>query len=309
MRNQKWQSSWTSFAIAALVVCFTTTAQADWSDDFNGGALNPNWVFGSDGGDPDTFLDGQIIDNQLVLTADTTPGDGGVQSGFGIRVDGFFEDVFMTGVVNPGEDSNINDSVGLMARANTLTQSFYFAELNYNAGELIIYRNNPGVEGGNSNVAIEPIDVTFSDSVYLEFELIGSQINLWAYEDETKANELASVSFDDTSDAALVSGLTGVFVNENFSALPMLGVWDDLTATAIITTPPGDIDGDGDVDGTDFLLIQRGFGDTTSQQDLDDWLANYPTPMPLGASAIPEPSTLCLSIGMMLLGGIRRRRS
>ncbi len=307
MRNQKWQTSWTSFVVATLVACLAASAQADWSDDFSG-PLNPLWQFGSDGGDAGSFLGGQIINEQLVLTADMTPGEGGVQSGFGLRIDGFFDDVFMTGVVNPGEDPDINDSVGFIARANTVNQSFYFAELNYTAGELIIYRNNPGVDGGNSNVAIEPIDVSFTDSVYMEFEIIGSQINLWAYEDATKAMELASVSFNDTSDAALVSGLTGVFVNENFSGVPMLGVWDDLTATAITTGTPGDIDGDGDVDGQDFLLIQQGFGDTTDQQDLDDWHTNYPTAAPIAASAVPEPSTLTLTMGMLLLGGTRRRR-
>ena len=55
---------------------------------------------------------------------------------------------------------------------------------------------------------------------------------------------------------------------------------------------PGDFDGDGDVDGADFLAWQR----DPSIGNLGDWQANYGTPVPLSESsvAVPEPATLVL---------------
>jgi hypothetical protein len=72
---------------------------------------------------------------------------------------------------------------------------------------------------------------------------------------------------------------------------------------------PGDIDVDGDVDGQDFLLIQRGLGTTTSAADIAAWKANFATAV--GATgAVPEPSTLGLALVLVGVGGrcARRRR-
>lgn len=306
MRNPTWQSAWSSLCAAMLVVCFNVSAQADWSEDFNSGSFNNFWQFGSDGGDANTFLGGQIIGGELVLTADTTPGEGGAQTGFGVVLTEVFDDVLMTGVINPSGNGDINDSVGLLIRGNTVNQTFYMAEVNYNAQELIIYRNNPGVSGGNSNLVVEPLSISFTDSVYVEFEAIGSQLTAWAFEDETKANQLAMATFDDTDPAALSSGLSGVLVNENFGGLPVLGIWDDLTASRIVAGNPSDIDGDGDVDGDDFLQIQQEFGSTTGAQDIADWQTNYGTSS-LAAVAVPEPATLALAAGCLLIGALRRQ--
>ena len=72
---------------------------------------------------------------------------------------------------------------------------------------------------------------------------------------------------------------------------------------------PGDFDGDGDVDGGDFIAWQS--GDTSNpppdQTDLNTWLANFPTPAQPAATAVPEPATgvlLCLA-GIVL--AMRRR--
>ena len=68
----------------------------------------------------------------------------------------------------------------------------------------------------------------------------------------------------------------------------------------------GDFDGDGDVDGNDFLVWQRDLGVGA----LADWQNNYGAGSPLSASAqaVPEPgvaSMLLLSCGVLL--GMRRR--
>lgn len=70
------------------------------------------------------------------------------------------------------------------------------------------------------------------------------------------------------------------------------------------TGTPGDADGDGDVDGADFLLLQR-----DNPAGIADWIASYPAAAPLAASAaVPEPSAAVLLVGMAL-GLFGRRRS
>jgi hypothetical protein len=63
-----------------------------------------------------------------------------------------------------------------------------------------------------------------------------------------------------------------------------------------------DFDGDGDVDGRDFLIWQRGGSpDPRSAGDLADWQANYGVAPITGAStAVPEPASVC----MLLAGSI-----
>ena len=72
---------------------------------------------------------------------------------------------------------------------------------------------------------------------------------------------------------------------------------------------PGDFNGDGSVDGRDFLAWQRGESpNSLSAGDLADWQNNY-GPGPLAAvSAVPEPSCLLL-LGSVLATCVLRRRS
>jgi hypothetical protein len=80
-------------------------------------------------------------------------------------------------------------------------------------------------------------------------------------------------------------------------------------------TTPGDFDEDGDVDGRDFLMWQRGespngtLGGPVSGLDLVDWQANYGGGGgPLAAlAAVPEPGSLMLA-GISLAFAFGRRR-
>lgn len=65
-----------------------------------------------------------------------------------------------------------------------------------------------------------------------------------------------------------------------------------LSIEAAIVGQRGDFDADGDVDGLDFLIWQRGNSpDPFSSEDLADWQANYGgTSLLAGASSVPEPS-------------------
>ncbi len=75
---------------------------------------------------------------------------------------------------------------------------------------------------------------------------------------------------------------------------------------ALVTTIPGDFDGDGDVDGRDFLVWQR----NTSVGNLSDWQANYGVGLSAVSTAVPEPTSLVLvGLAMSAVTGCRRRRS
>lgn len=71
------------------------------------------------------------------------------------------------------------------------------------------------------------------------------------------------------------------------------------------TATPGDFDGDGDVDGRDFLTWQRDPG----VGSLLDWQNSYPTGgLTAGFVAVPEPASLLLALSAALFAGSRRRR-
>jgi autotransporter-associated beta strand protein len=85
-----------------------------------------------------------------------------------------------------------------------------------------------------------------------------------------------------------------------------------LTVIPLSVTLPGDFDGDGDVDGRDFLVWQRGGSpNPLSAEDLAEWRAAYaPGGMATFAAmsvSVPEPATgVSLLIG--LVGLLARRR-
>ncbi len=84
------------------------------------------------------------------------------------------------------------------------------------------------------------------------------------------------------------------------------------TSFTLVAPEPesADFDEDGDVDGRDFLLWQRGESpNPLSSGDLELWQEQYGTGSLSAAMAIPEPAALCLAIsGLATLGFLGRRR-
>lgn len=61
----------------------------------------------------------------------------------------------------------------------------------------------------------------------------------------------------------------------------------------------GDFDGDGDVDGRDFLVWQRGNSPSSlSASDLADWQNNYGLATLAAATAVPEPGCIATLLGL-----------
>ena len=87
---------------------------------------------------------------------------------------------------------------------------------------------------------------------------------------------------------------------QTFVSLPGLAthIFDNLTVWSAPLFPVDvDLDGDGDVDGQDFLLIQQ-----NDPSLVPDWEANYGMGSPplVGVQSVPEPSSVGL-MGLALL--------
>jgi hypothetical protein len=119
----------------------------------------------------------------------------------------------------------------------------------------------------------------------------------------------------------------GTFASGTFSIV--VGAGADLgdiflNYAAVGPAVPGDFDGDGDVDGADFVAWQTNFptatgavyqqGDADFDGDVDGadfvvWQTNFPFPTSPGTSPVPEPTTLLLgAIAAVGLLAIRRRK-
>ncbi|QDS97963.1 PEP-CTERM sorting domain-containing protein [Adhaeretor mobilis] len=108
--------------------------------------------------------------------------------------------------------------------------------------------------------------------------------------------------------------LVGTFGGEDLFISYNAGDGNDV---ALFTSgTPGNFDSDDDVDGDDFLTLQRrfgqqGFGSSNHGNDLAAWNANYGTTttpsFALATQAVPEPSTgILLVLGMVGLAAERR---
>lgn len=99
---------------------------------------------------------------------------------------------------------------------------------------------------------------------------------------------------------------SGIF-NRNSATVFDQDTVDALTGGA---SQPGDFDGDGDVDGADYLAWQRGNSPNPgSAADLAAWQDNYGTSAAATADvSVPEPTTLVMAVVIGLAAGIRSRR-
>ncbi len=110
------------------------------------------------------------------------------------------------------------------------------------------------------------------------------------------------------------TGVTTAFLDldDSTSLFQSSGIGDKTDFFTLSTgTQAGDFDGDGDVDGADFLFWQRNFP-TLDASDLADWESNYGSPLSAaeGVSAVPEPTTaLMLLVGVALMPLAARRRA
>lgn len=93
-------------------------------------------------------------------------------------------------------------------------------------------------------------------------------------------------------DATLAAGEVHQFYLDGFNTFYSYDVIIDNTVGG--ASNDGDFDGDGDIDGRDFLRWQRGDSPSPfSAADLAAWQAEYGAPL-IALDAVPEPATLAL---------------
>jgi hypothetical protein len=133
-----------------------------------------------------------------------------------------------------------------------------------------------------------------------------ASITNFAFPRPTSLNDYsATIRVRSTTDTLTIFGTT----TAGFGGTRLNAV--ELYAVAI----PGDFDGDGDVDGADFVAWQTNFpkasGATLAQGDADGdgdvdgadfvvWQTNFPTPSAPGAAPVPEPAAVAL-FGLALI--------
>lgn len=100
----------------------------------------------------------------------------------------------------------------------------------------------------------------------------------------------------------LLDDLTFSFLLSGTGEASRVGFVDYFSAAPI----DGDFDGDGDVDGIDFLAWQRGDSpDPLSASDLSNWQSNYGSPggsLVAATGAVPEPTSAVHFMLMLLIG-------
>jgi hypothetical protein len=71
---------------------------------------------------------------------------------------------------------------------------------------------------------------------------------------------------------------------------------------------PGDFDGNGVVDGSDYVVWRKGFGTSYNEAAYDDWLSHFGESLLLGggSATVPEPEHAWLVLTAMTILGCRR---
>lgn len=117
-------------------------------------------------------------------------------------------------------------------------------------------------------------------------------------------------------DAAAGQGISRVnfYGSETSSGSPEPGgvfYFNNMIIETTSTGQPGDFDVDGDVDGQDFLIWQRGGSpNPLSSGDLTQWRNNFGPPLVPAGSAIPEPGAATLSaLALLAAISVRGRRN
>lgn len=186
----------------------------------------------------------------------------------------------------------VNDG-GTIAPGDSAGTTHVLGDVTLNAGSLAIELGGTGA-GEFDNLLIDgsailggSLDVALLDGFTLEPNLSFEIIDIAGGQ---------SGSFAGLAEGALV----GTFGQDLFITYTA----GDGNDVALYTLGgPGDFDGNGAVDGRDFLVWQR----NPSVGSLSDWEANYGTPHAEASSiAIPEPTSFVLSVIFLCLVGFRR---
>lgn len=194
-----------------------------------------------------------------------------------LNVNGGLVDV--TGVMNLGVN-NAASNGDIVINAGEVISAGLNIGNNLGSGSLLM---EDGAKYTNNGGFVQSIGSTVTINGSAEFEFTLSTL------EDVEALVLGSPDWI-FSGTPSVTGILGSVIVTNFVDLP------------------GDFDGDGDVDGNDFLKWQV---DALSATELDDWEMNFGTGVSVAsvAVAVPEPSSILLLgvLGLIPVFASRRR--
>lgn len=184
--------------------------------------------------------------------------------------------------------------------------------------ELDVPVTNGGItKSGAGTLALSGTGALSGDTVVVEGALsVGSTMLDDAADVLLSGTGVLDLDFNGTPDVVNALWIDGVPVTAGIwgsptSGAPLTSPLLSGTGTLQVSTsgppPTGDFNADGFVDGFDFLYWQ---GNGMSGSDLMAWEANYGSSPSLEASAaaVPEPSTIALSVVLAAMGLAGRRR-
>lgn len=292
---------------------FAAPAWADWFDDFDG-SFDQFWAFqGLDDSGTLATINGTVQDDTLLMT-DLRPAIGGGRAfGFGF-VPQDFVDLSIGVEVNPlGEDAAETSAggLGVLARGNLLTlESYVFTVVYLDNGEpnltnqlQLTHFTGPETSTVLAQAALPEFSTV--SSYYLQLTVVGTQLTAQVFDSRGGA-ELARMTVVDGSLSAGVAGVAATadaLTDEGENEVSLWSRFDNVAATAVVVSLPGDFDGDGDVDGDDLSngasAWEARFGADLGGPQLLQWQRSITS---AGAASIPEPSTLTLLITATLAG-------
>lgn len=161
----------------------------------------------------------------------------------------------------------------------------------------------------NYNAALTFMEMSFLDGSNMP---IGSPITLnLATDGQTNNNLWMFHDMEGTAPAGTASVLVSAgFIGGVSTTGAQSAFFDDFELVLNSATLDGDFDGDGDVDGRDFLIWQRGGSPSgpLDAGDLADWQANYTVGTLAAGGTVPEPTTaIGLAVGMAIACMSRKR--
>jgi hypothetical protein len=296
-------------ALAAVIVLQPVAFAAGWFDDFNDMNVtdgNPvTWTYNEAGYTPGTHT---AATGDFALSA---PGEVSV---IGVEFDNdslvpsvnmSFTDVYVRtqAIVLPGPaPEEVGGNVGVVARWDPATLSGYAGFLD-DGDQFELIR----IDGGAPITldSMRGIGLDALTDVIVELDIVGTELRLYAWRPGDPKPETPLTTFVDDTYASGRAGLLFNEDNDNTTGVFRFAAAQD---TPFVETAPADFDGNGIIDGADFLKWQKDLGDDAS---LTTWKNALPPASAAAVGAIPEPASASLlgaaALGLAALARKRRQ--
>jgi len=306
----------------------SAASAAGWSDNFNDGSITDNnpevWMTNLGGFFPGTY---DASTGDLVMTPPIDLGNDNQMSAF---VPTGFTDTYVRtqGIVLPDPNDPANDGGNLvvLARVNPSPEDFHGYLLYFDVSGNLNIQMLLGFDTFDIGETITEVSFDASSEVVIQLDVVGDQLKGYAWLADDPAGKPAEPQVIAT-DNSFAAGWAGIAYAEDEDNTVGIFRYAAAQDTPFVDSNPsnGDFDGDGDVDGADFLTWQRGLGltgqpdattgDADDDGDVDDadlalWKSHYGgAPAVAAVGAVPEPASLALlAAGGLAMGAIRWRR-